>query len=222
MIHKKVLNGVLAASVALGLTVSMVTPTFGATIKPGASCTTVNKKSTVGLKTYTCVKQGKKKVWKHTSTAAALGSIQKPVPLGTALKIGDFKFSVEGYSDDASDYVCSENGFNEGCMYDDNFDSVADPDAPKRWVQFRVSAENLTATPQEPYIAEIGVVAGGKLVSQGIFGPSVSDSLGDISILPGMSDTGSVYINLDKTKSPTLLVLIPSSWEKKYYFFNIR
>ncbi len=212
-----------AIALALGLVLSSgIGATEAATVKAGGKCTTLNKKSTVGLKTYTCVKSGKKKVWKLTSTAPALGSAKRPVPVGTSLKIGNFKFTFNEYVDDASWYVCSENMFNDGCTYDDNYDGMPDPDATTRWVQFNVTATNMGDETEEPYIAEVGVVAGGKLISQGIFGPTVSDDLGDIAIMPGFSDTGSLYVQLDISKDPSQMVLIPSAWDNKYYFFNVQ
>ncbi len=216
-------KSIAAATLALGLVFSSgIVASEAAAVKVGAKCSTLKKKTTVGLKTYTCVKSGSKKVWKLTYTAPALGSVKRPVPLGTSFKIGNFKYTLNSYIDDASTYVCAENMFNDGCTYDDNYDGIPDPYGTTRWVQFNVTAENLGSNPEEPYIAEVGAVVGGKLVSQGIFGPAVSDDLNDMTILPGFSDSGSLYLELDFGKYPSQMVLIPSAWDNKYYFFKLQ
>ena len=54
----------------------VVTPSVqAATVKAGASCTTVGKATKVGTKTYVCTKVGKTKVWKLKATPVA-----KPTP----------------------------------------------------------------------------------------------------------------------------------------------
>ncbi len=40
--------------------------------------------------------------------------------------------------------------------------------------------------------------------------------------MPGFSDSGSLYVQLDISKDPSQMVLIPSAWEDKYYFFNLQ
>lgn len=72
----KPLNRVIALAAAFFLLFAAVTPSVqAATVKAGASCTTVGKATKVGTKTYVCTKVGKTKVWKLKVTPVA-----KPTP----------------------------------------------------------------------------------------------------------------------------------------------
>lgn len=65
-----------AAFAAAIMLFAVVTPSVqAATVKAGASCTTVGKATKVGTKTYVCTKVGKAKVWKLKATPVA-----KPTP----------------------------------------------------------------------------------------------------------------------------------------------
>lgn len=67
---------IAAAITAAIFLFGVVTPSVqAATVKAGASCTTVGKATKVGTKTYVCTKVGKTKVWKLKATPVA-----KPTP----------------------------------------------------------------------------------------------------------------------------------------------
>jgi M6 family metalloprotease-like protein len=69
-----------AAFAAAIMLFGVVTPSVqAATVKAGASCTTVGKATKVGTKTYVCTKVGKTKVWKLKATPVA-----KPTPASFA------------------------------------------------------------------------------------------------------------------------------------------
>ena len=80
---KRIVPVLVAVAIALALGAGATNAIAAAKPKPGATCSSVGKKVTAANLTYTCIKQGKKKVWSKGKKAAA-GQTASPTPTPTA------------------------------------------------------------------------------------------------------------------------------------------
>ena len=80
---KRFVPVLVAFAVAVALGAGATNAFAAAKPKPGATCSSVGKKMTAADLTYTCIKQGKKKVWSKGKKAAA-GQTASPTPTPTA------------------------------------------------------------------------------------------------------------------------------------------
>ena len=117
-------------------------------------------------------------------------------------------------------WICEENSFNDGCTWGDGFDVIVDPTSTKKWLRFNIDVTNNGSDIFEPYFGDVGVIVGGKIIWQGWLQPTVSGGVDDLTVLPGTTDSGALYVQIPKGSSATQLVLRPNLFEKKFYFFK--
>lgn len=207
-----------AVLIATSLIIGGATPAMAA--KAGGSCSKVNSTTVSGTKLLKCTKKGSKKVW--VSAGIAYGTSAAPAPVGTAVKIGTASFTLESVEEGIDAWICDENSFNDGCTWDDDFNTVVDPAATKKWLRFNVDVENTGSSIYEPYFGDVGVVVNGKITWQGWLQPTVSGGLDDLTVLSGTTDSGDLYVQVPKGSSPTQLILRPNLFEKKFSFFKTK
>ena len=184
----------------------------------GGSCTKLNATTVSGTKILKCSKKGSKKVW--VSSGIAYGTSGAPAPIGKAVKIGSGNYTLTSVEEGIDQWVCEQNGFNGGCTYDDDFEVVVDPTSTTRWVRFNFNVSNRASGILEPYFGDVGVVSNGKISWQGWLQPTVDGGVDDLTILPKSMDAGSLYVQMPKSSTYSQLVLRPSLFEKRFYFFN--
>ena len=191
-----------------------------ATAKIGGTCKTIGAKKTIKKVKAVCAKKGKKKVWVKVVAKPALGSISRPAPIGSEIKVGDFQVALQLVNNSVDAYICAENMFNDGCTIDSNFHGVPDPTSDKRWVELVFSATNKGANAVAFDPTDVGAVVNGTVVWQGIFQPVASNRIKDLTVLPGGTATGSVYIQLAKNTATSLFVLKNGYFTTALYFFQ--
>lgn len=207
---------------ALLLTLTLLaagsTPAFAA--KAGGSCSKVNSTTVSGTKLLKCTKKGSKKVW--VSAGVAYGTSGAPAPIGKNVKIGSANFDLQSVEEGIDGWICEENSFNDGCTWDDDFNVVVDPTSTSKWLRFNLDVTNSGSDIYEPYFGDVGVIVNGKITWQGWLQPTVSGGIDDLTVLSGTTDSGSLYVQVPKGSSPTQLILRPSLFEKKFYFFKTK
>ncbi|MEN9923534.1 MAG: hypothetical protein RIS09_1048 [Actinomycetota bacterium] len=218
---KKLVSAILVSILTLGsMSFALIEPASAAKIKNGASCKTVGKVVNQKGKKFKCTKTGKKKVWKEIK-AAPLGSLQRPVPFGTSLRIGDFKYALTSIQPGVNQEICNFNMFNDGCTTNGNFDPIPDPAYDETWYRFIFTAQNVGNQALDPTFEDIGVSSLGTVEWEGIFQPVAPDRLKDLTVLPGSTATGAWYVSVKNGSIPTLLVVQIGYWDKKLYFFKL-
>ena len=214
------------ASVLLFMSLVVVSPlqvntASAATAKIGGTCKVVGAKKTIAGKPAKCLKKGKKKIWVRVAAPApTLGSAAKPAPLGTAIKIGNFQVALRSVTDQVDSFICSQNMFNSGCTIDGNFDGVPDPAADKRWIQLDLTATNNGAQVEEFRASDVGSVQNGTVVWTGWMQPVVNNSITDLSVLPGGTSSGALFVQVSKGVSISTFVLKVGYAANNLFFFN--
>lgn len=215
-LNKNKLKAGGAVLIALALVFGGATAASAA--KAGGSCSKVNSTSVSGSKLLKCTKKGSKKVW--VSAGIAYGTSAAPAPVGTAVKVGTASFALTSVEEGIDAWICEENSFNDGCTWGDGFDVIVDPTSSKKWLRFNIDVTNNGSDIFEPYFGDVGVIVGGKIIWQGWLQPTVSGGVDDLTVLPGTTDSGALYVQIPKGSSATQLVLRPNLFEKKFYFFK--
>lgn len=207
----------LAATGALLASLLVATPAQVATVKINAKCDKANSIASVSGKPVKCTKSGSKLVWKQYTPKA---TSKDQVPLGAFIRMGDWSIRLVKVNRDASKFVCSENMFNEGCVLNDDWDGVPDPESKKRWVEFVLEMKNRSKEDLTPDLADVGVLSKGKVVWQGFFQPTIDDDPDRITLTPGAKSKVSYFVYLDKKVKPTVLAVKNEYFSKKAYYFK--
>jgi len=210
----------IASLTAFGLLLNAPTVNAATKIKNGAACKTAGKVVTQKGKKFKCTKVGSKKVWRQVKVAP-LGSLQRPAPIGTSIKIEDFRFTLTQIQPGVNKEICDFNRFNDGCALDENYNPILDPEFKKTWYRFIFTATNIGGEAKNPSFADIGVSSLGTVQWEGIFQPVAPDRMEDFTVLPGATATGAWYVAVDNTATPNLVVVQIGYYDKKLYFFKM-
>jgi hypothetical protein len=222
-----------------------------AAVTPGASCSPVGMTIPYAGKKFTCIKSGKKGVWNKGSVITKItspnagtsktstespspstpatpkfGSFALPVPTGGSLQVGKVAYQIAKVDFNVNSAVCAGNGFNDGCTYDDNFQSIPDPKSTFTWTAVSVTAVNKSGeivSPQTYGINFYLVLPNGQLLQNNIFTSGFPNQLSDINIIPGGTGTGTVLFEVPKNVNSlkTVIVLRDSTGfisSSDYYF----
>lgn len=239
----------LGAIVGFALVLTSMTVTESqAVTKAGGSCSKAGVVSKANGKKYTCVLSGKKLIWNKgnvvtqviplstpspTPTPAAsskpkLGSFSLPISSGSQFQIGKLTYSIYQVKFDVNAAVCAGNGFNGGCTYDSNFNSIVDPQAANTWVGVAISVSNQSneiLSPADFNKSFYLVLPNGQLLQSSDFVSGYRPLLSDVQIIPGGSGSGDVLFAVPKTTTSlkTLLVLRDTTqfFSPQDYYFEI-
>ena len=214
---------VFSLCLAVGVAFS---PSASAAIKAGSSCKKINQTSGSGPAKLTCKTVKKKLVWVKTPAAIQFGTISNPVPMGKSLVVGDFSFSIDNIEFGLDAEICARNSFNGGCTYDEDFESIVDPDSKFNWAAVKVTASNKStdiAKPAALFMRTFSLVLpSGQLLGSEIFAIG-DDDFSQLQIIPGGSGSGRIFFQIPKTIKTlkSLLVIRDSSSflnTKDFYF----
>lgn len=205
----------------LAVTTLFLSPLSAQAATVNKSCKKAGLTAGTGGMKLTCKKISGKLKWVSTPAAAKpakssptpaapkLGSFASPVPVGTFESVGVFKYRLDSSMNDITSEVCASNGFNEGCTYDSNFNSIVDSKGLGRWLSISVTAENTgqeIARPAKFSTSFELVLPSGKLLGNNSTG--IETDLEDVSLIPGGKATGVITFYLEKTiATPDLIVL---------------
>jgi len=194
--------------------------------KAGGSCAKANQTSGSGSAKLVCKKVNGKLVWTKSVTTNPLGSINNPVPSGGSLTVNGFSYKILGIEFGLDEEICETNPFNQGCTYDDDFNSIVDEDANFNWAAVTVSATNKTSSigrPGSQFLRTFSLVMpNGQLLRSEIFALGDSD-FGQVEVIPGGTGEGRIFFQIPKAlKSLKSLIVIrdESSFTsvRDYYF----
>lgn len=194
--------------------------------KAGGSCAKANQTSGSGSSKLVCKKVNGKLIWTKSVVANPLGSMNNPVPTGGSLTVNGFSYKILGIEFGLDEEICDTNPFNQGCTYDDDFNSIVDDGANFNWAAVTVSATNKTSSigkPGSQFLRTFSLVMpNGQLLRSEIFALGDSD-FGQVEVIPGGTGEGRIFFQIPKTlKSLKSLVVIrdESSFTsvRDYYF----
>jgi len=191
----------------------------------GSKCTTLGKTVVKGKVKLTCVKVTEYK-WAATPVKPALASFYNPVPSGNKFKIGTIQFQAGTVNFEFGDEVCRENGFNDGCVFDQGLIGSVDPDSPNRWIGVDLVLTNQTSKTLQAVDLNFTfymILSDGKYIesAQGI---SYENSPIEITLPANKSTTMRIAYALPKTinnLNPILVVRDNSATKAKDYFFYL-
>lgn len=194
--------------------------------KAGDSCKKANQTTGSGNSKLICKKVSGKLVWTKSVVANPLGSMSNPVPSGGSLTVSGFSYKILGIEFGLDEEICDTNPFNQGCTYDDDFNSIVDEDANFNWAAVSVSATNKTNSigrPGSQFLRTFSLVMpNGQLLRSEIFALGDSD-FSQVEVIPGGTGEGRIFFQIPKTlKSLKSLIVIrdESSFTsvRDYYF----
>lgn len=191
----------------------------------GSKCTTLGKTVVKGKIKLTCVKVTEYK-WAATPVKAALASFSNPVPPGNKFKVNTIQFQAGAVNFEFGDEVCSENGFNDGCVFDQGLIGSVDPDSPNRWIGVDLVLTNLTSKIIESVDLNFTfymILPDGKYI-ESARGISYENSPIEITLPSKKSTTMRIAYALPKTinnLNPILVVRDNSAAKAKEYFFYL-
>ena len=191
----------------------------------GSKCTTLGKTVVKGKVKLTCVKVTEYK-WAATPVKPALASFYNPVLPGNKFKIGTIQFQAGTVNFEFGDEVCRENGFNDGCVFDQGLIGSVDPDSPNRWIGVDLVLTNQTSKTLQAVDLNFTfymILSDGKYIesAQGI---SYENSPIEITLPANKSTTMRIAYALPKTinnLNPILVVRDNSAAKAKDYFFYL-
>jgi hypothetical protein len=201
--------------VCLALGIAIPSPSFAAA-KAGSSCPKLNQTSGSGAAKLTCKSVSKKLVWVKTPTSNPLGTASNPVPMGSALAVGDFTYRLDGIQFGLDAEICASNSFNDGCTYDDAYKAIVDPASTFNWAAVTVTAVNkskVIAKPASLFMKTFSLVLpSGQLLGSEIFAFGDND-FSQLQVIPGGSGNGRIFFKVPKsiTTLKSLLVIRDSS-----------
>ena len=187
-----------------------------AAAKAGSSRTKLNQASGIGASKLACKSVSKKLVWIKTPTSNPVGTIGNPVPMGSSISVSEFFFIVDGIEFGLEAEICKNNSFNDGCAYDDNYESIVDPDSTFNWAAVTVTASNkskVIAKPASLFVKSFSLVLpSGQLLGSEIFAFGDND-FSHLQSIPGGSGSGRIYFQVPKsiTTLKSLIVIRDSS-----------
>jgi hypothetical protein len=201
--------------VCLALGIAIPSPSYAAA-KAGSKCTKLNQTSGTGAAKLTCKSVSKKLVWVKTPTSNPLGTASNPVPMGSALAVGDFTYRLDGIQFGLDAEICASNSFNDGCAYDDDYKAIVDPASTFNWAAVTVTAVNkskVIAKPAALFVKTFSLVLpSGQLLGSEIFAFGDND-FSQLQVIPGGSGNGRIFFQVPKsiTTLKSLLVIRDSS-----------
>ena len=186
--------------ICLALGIAIPSPSYAAA-KAGSSCTKLNQTSGSGAAKLTCKVVKKKLVWVKTPASNPVGTASNPVPMGTALTVGDFSYRLDGIEFGLDAEICESNPFNDGCDYDDDLNSIVDPDSTFNWAAVTVTAVNkskVIAKPASLFVKTFSLVLpNGQLLGSEIFALGEND-FSQLQVIPGGSGSGRIFFQIPK------------------------
>ena len=201
--------------VCLALGIAIPSPSYAAA-KAGAKCTKLNSTSGSGAAKLTCKTVNKKLVWVKTPASNPMGTASNPVPMGTALTVGDFSYRLDGIEFGLDAEICESNSFNDGCAFDDDYKAIVDPASTFNWAAVTVTAVNkskVIAKPASLFLKTFSLVLpNGQLLGSEIFAFGDND-FSQLQVIPGGSGNGRIFFQVPKsiTTLKSLLVIRDSS-----------
>ena len=173
-----------------------------AAVKAGATCTKLNQSSGSGASKLTCKLVNKKLVWVKTPATSAVGTVGNPVPMGSALVVGDFSYRIDRIEFGLDEEICATNSFNDGCTYDDEFEPIVDPDSTFNWAAVTLTAVNkskVIAKPAALFVRTFSLVLpNGQLLGSEIFAFGDND-FSQLQIIPGGQGSGRIFFQIPKS-----------------------
>lgn len=212
---KKIFAVVLSATIAL----SGSTMAQASGVKLNGSCAKVNVVSSAAGKAVKCTKKSGKLVW---SAYTAKGSSSDQVPMGAWFRTGDWSVRVTGINDNMSEFICSQNMFNDGCDVNDDFEGVPDPSEDSRWVEVVLTVKNLTKKDASPSFGDMGFLNKGKVTWQGLFQPVVDEDPDSMTLLPGATSEAKYYVFLKNGLTTTTFAIKPQLFYDKTFYFKTK
>lgn len=218
-------RAILSLILFFATTVVVVQPAEAA-VKAGSTCTKLNQTSGSGPLKLTCKKVSKKLVWVKTPVTSAVGTVSNPVPMGSALVVGDFSYRIDGIEFGLDEEICASSSFNDGCTYDDEFKSIVDPDSTFNWAAVTLTAVNkskVIARPGRLFVRSFSLVLpNGQLLGSEIFAFGDND-FSQIQVIPGGQGSGRIFFQVPKsiTSLKSIMVIRDDSSftsTKDYYF----
>ena len=212
---KKVFAIALSVSIAL----SGAAAAQAAEVKVNAGCEKVNVTASSAGKAVKCTKKSGKLVWVAYTTK---GSSSDQVPMGAWFKTGDWSVRVTGINDNMSEFICSQNMFNDGCDVNDDYEGVPDTSVNSRWVEIVLSVKNLTKKDASPSFGDMGFLNQGKVTWQGLFQPVVDEDPDSMTLLPGASSEAKYYVVPKNVLATTTFAIKPQLFYDKAYYFKTK
>lgn len=210
---------VIAIAIAAMISMSGFTAAQATTVKAGAACSKVNTVAAAAGKAVKCTKKGGKLVWSNFTPKATSND---QVPFGAWHKTGDWQVRVLAVNDNVSEFICSQNMFNDGCEINDDFEGVPDLTEDSRWVEVVLDMKNLTKEDASPYFGDVGFLNKGRVNWQGIFQPTTDNDPDYITLVPGGKSEASFYVFLKNGLSVTTLALKPDYFSNKTFYFKTK
>jgi hypothetical protein len=191
----------------------------------GSKCTTLGKTVVKGKIKLTCVKVTEYK-WAPTPVKPALASFSNPVPPSNKFKIGTMQFQAGAVNFEFANEVCQENGFNDGCVFDNSLIGSVDPNSPNRWIGVDLILTNQSTKTLQAVDLNFTyymILPNGKYIesAQGI---TYENSPIEITLPANKSTTMRIAYELPKSidnLNPILVVRDNSAAKPKDYFFYL-
>ena len=210
---------VFAIALSMSIALSVAAAAQAAEVKVNAGCEKVNVTASSAGKAVKCTKKSGKLVWVAYTTK---GSSSDQVPMGAWFKTGDWSVRVTGINDNMSEFICSQNMFNDGCDVNDDYEGVPDTSVNSRWVEIVLSVKNLTKKDASPSFGDMGFLNQGKVTWQGLFQPVVDEDPDSMTLLPGASSEAKYYVFLKNGLATTTFAIKPQLFYDKAYYFKTK
>lgn len=210
---------IFSIGLALALVLSGATAAQAVEVTLNGSCEKANIVASSGGKAVKCTKKSGKLVWVAFTTK---GSSSDQVPQGAWFKTGDWSVRVIEINDNMSDFICSQNMFNDGCEVNDDFEGVPDPSEDSRWVEIVLTVKNMTKKDASPSFGDMGFLNKGKISWQGLFQPVVDEDPDAITLLPGATSEARYYVFLKNGLATTTFAIKPQLFYDKVYYFKTK
>ncbi len=138
------------------------------------------------------------------------GSLTNPVKIAEARSLNSFIYQIKSvvYPNDSA--ICKDNGFNEGCKTDDNFNGIVDSASKTYWLTINIEVTNqanITRAANSD-LSYYLVLANGELSSQRA---NTIKGLNDMQLIKGGKGEASVSFLLPKTTNLSALKFIVRS-----------
>ncbi|MCX6456988.1 MAG: hypothetical protein NTV90_05240 [Actinobacteria bacterium] len=215
----------LVAFLAVILITGVMAPSTKAAETAGSKCTTLGKTVVKGKIKLTCIKVTEYK-WAASPVKPALASIYNPVLPGNKFKIGTIQFQAGAVNFEFGDEVCRENGFNDGCVFNQGLTGSVDPDSPNRWIGVDLVLTNQTNKTLQAVDLNFTfymILPDGKYI-ESAKGITYENSPIEITLPANKSTTMRIAYELPKTinnLNPILVVRDNSAAKAKEYFFYL-
>ena len=201
-------------------------PTIAATPTPTPSATPTDTSTPSPTPTPTATDTSTPTPTPTTTDASAMGTKDNPVPIGTALTIGDLVYTIKKVDYNIDAKLCAADSTNTGCVVDSKGNASVDPTNTNTWVSVTFSVvNNATATASPAGISTSFFInlPGGDLAWSDdlVFGYPL---LSDVNIAPAGTGTGTVNFQVPKTVThlnSTLELGDSSNGDTVNYYFQV-